>query len=474
MARRRKLTSRRIVLLVSVVSLGVTILVTSSLYAAMQVVFRIAIDERLMAVASVASASFEPFTLDSIVGADDVSSDGYRQTVMQLRRIRSYARDVKFIYILRRTEDPNTMVFVADADSLTPDIPVDLNGDGTINEADTLTFPGDPYDVSQYPEFRQAAFVRPFVDPEFTVEQWGTLLAGTAPIFSQSGMGESAEYVIGVDLEVTQYRRLLDQVLLPFIAFIAFLVTVIIGQTIALRYFWDAQVKQLEQVDQQKDELLGIVSHQLATPLTAIRWQLETFLDGHATALDTDGKQDVRQIIGTAAGLSDLVGVLLDLSRIELGRLKVDKQPTDLDALFHEILFVAELLAKDKGILLAVNVSKSLPTASIDRRLTRMIFENLLSNAVKYTPSGGTVTFTTLIHDGRLHCEVADTGYGIPQDEQNLLFTKLFRASNVRDKIPGNGFGLYIVKGAVEQQGGTLRCVSELGRGSTFTIELPI
>ena len=198
---------------------------------------RIAIDERLMSVASVASANFDPLTLDRILGSDDASSDEYRQTVTQLRRIRSYARDVKFIYILRRTDDPNTMTFVADADSLTPDIPSELNGDSTIDEADTLTFPGDPSDVSQYPEFREAAFVRPFVDPEFTVEQWGTLLAGTAPIFSQSATGESAEYVIGVDLEVTQYRRLLDQVLVPSIAFIAFLVAVVIGQTIALDIF---------------------------------------------------------------------------------------------------------------------------------------------------------------------------------------------------------------------------------------------
>ena len=100
--------------------------------------------------------------------------------------------------------------------------------------------------------------------------------------------------------------------------------------------------------------------------------------------------------------------------------------------------------------------------ATIDPRLTRMALENLRTNAVKYTPAGGRVRFSARVQYGRLSCEVADTGCGIPKEEQAQLFTKLFRASNVRDRMPGNGFGLYIAKGAIEQQGVTFSSTARL------------
>jgi signal transduction histidine kinase len=468
------LTSRIAVASVLLASVAVTSAITFWLYATMQAVFRTGIDERLMAVASVASTSFDPATLDRILGPEDVASDVYRQIVFRLQQIRSRAHDVRYMYILRKTDDPNVMAFVADADSLTPDVLVDLNGDGVIDEADTLTHPGDPYDVSGYPEFREAAFIRPFVDPEFTHEQWGTLLAGTAPVFAPTQPHGPTNYVIGVDLDVSEYHRLLDRVLLPFMSFIGLLLAIITCQTIALRHFWNAQVQQLETIDKQKDELLGIVSHQLAGPITAMRWQLESLIDDTSTTLDPRQKQEIAQLMGTATGLADLVSLLLDLSRVELGRLKVEKQPTELTHFFNEVLAVITLLAKEKGIRLIVHFSEELSTANIDRRLTRMTLENLLSNAVKYTPTGGNVTFTVRVHDRRLQYEVRDTGCGIPKDEQKLLFSKLFRASNVRYTINGNGFGLYIAKSAIEQQGGSIRCESEAGQGTSFFVEMPI
>ena len=103
-----------------------------------------------------------------------------------------------------------------------------------------------------------------------------------------------------------------------------------------------------------------------------------------------------------------------------------------------------------------------------------MTIENLLSNAVKYTPEKGEVDFTVTITGNTLHCVVKDTGVGIPKADQEKIFGKLFRASNVRNTVDGNGFGLYVAKGAVEAQGGKIWFESEEGKGTTFFVELPL
>lgn len=465
---------RRTVALIVVASLAVTCAMTYVLYRSMQHVFRVGIDERLTSIASVGAVSFTPQLLDRIHGPESVGTAAYEQAVRQLQYLRASAPNVRFAYILRRTDDPNRMEFVADADSLHPEDKVDLNGDGVINDEDALTSPGDPYDVSPFPEFRAAAFLRPFVDPDFTTSQWGIFLSGTAPIRDPDAPTTPAHYVLGIDLAITQYWALLQQVIVPFAAFAILLFVVISLQALALRALWRRQVRQLQEIDRQKDELLSIVSHQLGGPITAMRWTLEGLHSGDSGPLTPPQQKEVGGMMQAAATLNDLVSLLLDLSRIELGRLAVNKRPVNLHDFFDELLQAIGVLARQKGVTLDSHVPADLPTASVDPRLTRMALENLLNNAVKYTPVGGQVTFTVSVAAAQLHCRIQDTGCGIPPDEQPLLFTKLFRASNVRDTVPGNGFGLYIAQGAVVQQGGKLHCESMLGRGTTFDVTLPI
>jgi len=140
---------------------------------------------------------------------------------------------------------------------------------------------------------------------------------------------------------------------------------------------------------------------------------------------------------------------------------------------FKEILEVIEPKAKEKNQNFIQNMPRELPIANIDKRMTRMTVENLLTNAVKYTPEKGEVEFTFTITNGVMKCIVRDTGCGIPAAEQGKVFDKLFRASNVQN-VTGNGFGLYIAKGAIEAQGGKISFVSTEGKGTTFTIEMPI
>ena len=462
------------VALIVCISLGVSSAMTYVLYATMQHVFRVDIDERLKSMAGIASTVFDPAALDQIEGPESVGTPAYEQAVKQLQWIRSQAANVRYAYLLRGTSDPNTMEFVADADSLHPDQRVDLNGDGVIDDEDALTYPGDPYDVSPFPEFRQAAFVRPFVDPDFTTSQWGIFLAGTAPIQDPAARDRPTNYVLGLDLEITQYEVLLRQVIIPFLGFAVFLVVVIGLQAVALRNLWNRQVRQLAEIDRQKDELISIVSHQLANPITSVRWSLEGMRDGDYGPLGAEQREHVASMIATTLDLTEVVNLLLEVSRFELGRIKVNRQRTDLDAFLREIADATAIQAKEKGVRFTATIPPSLREGLLDKRLTRMTLENLLGNAVKYTPPGGSVTFTVALRGGTLRSEVRDTGCGIPKEDQKQLFQKLFRASNVRDKVEGNGFGLYIAKGAVERQGGSISLVSAPNRGTTFTVEIPV
>lgn len=454
------------------VSLLVTAATTSLLYTSTQRLFRWSLEEKLRSIATVAALQFSPAELDQILDSEDWRKPAYRQVVLALQDIRRHTSRVKYIYILRKTDDPGTMAFVADADSLTPETPIDLNGDGTIDDSDALTRPGEPYDVSAFPEFQQQGFRRPFVDPEPSRDQWGTFLSATAPIRDPDSPGE-ARYLLGVDVDVTDFLALTNLAVVPFVLFVVFILLMLTTLTVMLRRMWRFQVSLLREIDRQKDELLGIVSHQLQAPITAIRWSLELLLSGDLGPLPAEHRQHLQSAVASTRNLSELVDLLLDVSRIELGRLRMQKRPVALAPFFQSIIDAIEPQAREKGVSFRHALPPELPHGVLDDRLTRMTVENLLTNAVKYTPAGGTVTVTVTLHGQKLRCEVRDTGCGIPKADQSRLFTKLYRASNVGE-VPGHGLGLYVAKGAIEQQGGRLAFESEAGSGTRFWFELDV
>lgn len=452
--------------------LAFTSVTTYLLYAKTEQLFRWSVDERMLSVASVASTKFDPDELDKIQGSESVDSDVYRKTVLELQRIRRHTRKLKYIYIMRKTDDSNTLEFVADADSLQPDVPEDINGDGEIDDTDEKTYPGDPYDISEFPEFKKDAFVQPFVDPDLIVDPWGTLLSGTSPIENDDKPEESVRYVIGLDLDVTQYQQLKNLALIPFVIFVGFLLSVITLLMFVVKHMWKKQVIQLKEIDKQKDMLISLVSHQLKSPLASLRWGFNDLMDGEFGSLTDQQKEHIRNESKITDNLLELVSLLLDASRIEMGKLQMNKQKQSLTEFFKEIITVIEEMAKEKGVQFTYSLPPSLSEGAFDKRLTHMTIENLLTNAIKYSPKGS-VELKVDLRDNILRCSVKDTGMGIPKDDQEKLFGKMFRAGNV-GKIEGTGLGLYVAKGAIEQQGGKLWFESEVGKGTVFYVELPI
>jgi signal transduction histidine kinase len=384
------------------------------------------------------------------------------------------------MYIFRKSKnDPTQMVFVADAESINPyanvdsdtSNDVDSNKDGKIepNGADQLQWPGQPYPTPPAETFQ--AYDGPITNKDLYSDAYGQVLTGYAPIKDGSG---NTIAVLGTDIRADDFFTVTKQTLYPFLLFIVFLVVSIVVLAGALIKLWNKRVELFAEIDRQKDELLGIIAHQLAMPVTAIKWASEELLTQDDGKL-TKGQEENSKIIHSQGNeLSDLISMLLDVSRIQLGRVTINSAELDLNSFFKEILDGVEVLVDQKKINFKKSMPASMPTAVLDQRYTRMIIENLLTNAIKYTPENGNVNLKVEIKDDIMYCSVKDTGCGIPKKDQDKIFGKLYRASNVQNTVNGNGFGLYVAKGAIEAQHGKIWFESEEGKGTTFFIELPL
>lgn len=233
--------------------------------------------------------------------------------------------------------------------------------------------------------------------------------------------------------------------------------------------------KEME-IDKAKTEFVSLASHQLRTPLTSVSWYAEMLLAGDTGEMSAEQKKYVDRVYHGNRRMVELVNSLLNVSRIELGLFSIDPKPTDIVALAESIISEQKPQIGARKIEFISSLDKSIPIVSMDPNLVRMIFQNLLANAVKYTPEGGKIEFTLFLDEAKnVLLKVSDTGYGIPKKQQDKIFTKLFRADNVREKdTDGTGLGLYIVKSVIEHSGGGIRFESEENKGTTFYVTLPL
>ncbi len=231
-----------------------------------------------------------------------------------------------------------------------------------------------------------------------------------------------------------------------------------------------------KEIDKAKTEFVSLASHQLRTPLSTVNWYSEMLLTGDVGEVTIDQKKYLEEIYNGNQRMVDLVNTLLDVSRIELGTLVIELKPTDIVKLAQNVINEHKLQIIEKKIKLLPSFEDNIPLIKTDPKLLRMVIQNLLSNAIKYTPDGGRVSISlALEEEANVVLTIADTGYGIPKNQQNKIFTKLFRADNVigRD-TEGTGLGLYIAKSIVEQAGGKLWFESKENQGSTFYATLPL
>jgi PAS domain S-box-containing protein len=227
-------------------------------------------------------------------------------------------------------------------------------------------------------------------------------------------------------------------------------------------------------IDKMKSEFISIASHQLRTPLSAIKTYSHLLAEGYVGQL-TPEQIELMQIILTSIGrMNELIDTLLDVTKIEAGKLGLDLKMVKLGAICQEIIDELKQYADLKHITLKTDIDTKLETMT-DPLLAKEVFANLLSNAIKYTPDNGTITLRLRGKGNMIVYSVQDTGLGIPEGVQDRIFTKFFRAPNVvRKETSGTGLGLYLVKSIVDNLGGKVWFKSKENQGSTFYFELPL
>ncbi|TML06106.1 MAG: HAMP domain-containing histidine kinase [Actinobacteria bacterium] len=231
------------------------------------------------------------------------------------------------------------------------------------------------------------------------------------------------------------------------------------------------QNERLREADRLKDEFVALISHDLRTPLTSITGYVEL-------ALEDDLTDDVRGFLQVVARNADrllaLVNDLLFVARLQAGEMSLEPADVDLAGVVRDGVNAMEPRAAAKGITLTC-VLDAVPSVHADRNRMLQVVDNLVSNALKFTPEGGAVHVSLRQHDDCVRLEVTDSGIGIAPNDQRRLFQRFFRAENaVERQVPGTGLGLYISRVIAEAHDGSVSVRSELGRGSTFRLELPM
>jgi len=227
-----------------------------------------------------------------------------------------------------------------------------------------------------------------------------------------------------------------------------------------------------KEVESFKDSMVSVVAHELRTPLTSMKGYLDLVSEGDAGEI-TDMQCKFLEIVhSNVVRLEELVNDLLDLGRLESGRVVVHWDPMDLEAMITETVETFTAMASEKGLWLKSEVLEAVPVQG-DYQLFSRVISNLVSNALKYTIEGGT-TIRLGREGDRAKIDVEDTGVGIPADEVGHVLERFFRASTAAQTgSTGSGLGLAITGEIVEKHGGELKLESSVGQGSKFTVFLP-
>jgi signal transduction histidine kinase len=232
--------------------------------------------------------------------------------------------------------------------------------------------------------------------------------------------------------------------------------------------------RQLEVASQHKSEFLANMSHELRTPMNAILGFSEVLAEGMFGEINDKQAEYLRDILESGRHLLSLINDILDLSKIEAGRMELEPTDFDLPGAIDNALTLVRERASRRGIMLGRAIDERVGMIRADERKVKQVLLNLLSNALKFTPEGGRIDVRATLSDGRVEVSVADTGVGIAPEDQEAVFEEFRQVGTADKKVEGTGLGLALSRKFIELHGGRIWVKSQLGQGSTFTFTLPV
>jgi signal transduction histidine kinase len=240
------------------------------------------------------------------------------------------------------------------------------------------------------------------------------------------------------------------------------------------RRSWEYYQKNrlLTQVEELKSNFMRMMSHDLKTPLARIQGMAEIIGKDHSDLNETQRKA-LDTISESSEELTEFIGSILSLSRIESKEMKLQLRSRDINQIVRNVIRKVEYMAKRHGIEIVAEL-EPLFSIKVDEDLLRTVLTNLVENAIKYSPESTKILVTTEELNNEVVIQVADQGRGIPQEDIGHVFDRFYRARNTRISTAGNGLGLYLAKYFVELHNGRIEVESEIEKGSTFTVRLPM
>jgi signal transduction histidine kinase len=232
--------------------------------------------------------------------------------------------------------------------------------------------------------------------------------------------------------------------------------------------------RQLEVASQHKSEFLANMSHELRTPLNAIIGFSEVLTERMFGELNEKQEEYLKDIYASGTHLLSLINDILDLSKIEAGRMELELTDFDLPTALDNALMLVRERAGRRSLTLHKDVDAGIGQVQADERKIRQVVLNLLSNAIKFTPEGGRIEVGAVPRDGSVEISVSDTGVGIAPEDQGAIFEEFRQVGTAEKKAEGTGLGLTLCRKFVELHGGKIWVKSQLGAGSTFTFTLPV
>jgi len=234
-------------------------------------------------------------------------------------------------------------------------------------------------------------------------------------------------------------------------------------------------ISERKRIDRAKSEFTSIASHQLRTPLSIMSWYSEMLLDGKAGVMNKKQKKYVKEVYNANTNLIKLVNLLLNISRIELGTFVVNSSQIDLIKTINKVLKDFSSQIKERKLKIEKKYKEKIFLLNTDQNILNIVLQNVLSNAIRYTPNKGRVIISIDKKEPWALIQVSDTGYGIPESQKTQIFTRFFRAENIKLKdTSGTGLGLYIAKSVLDQIGGEIWFKSIEGKGTTFYVKIPL